>query len=115
MSSNESELVKYFANCFLATKVMVFNEMKFLCDNLDMDFDTIMSGVVMDNRIGNSHTQVPGPDGEYGFGGTCLPKDTRGLAYLVDKLGIDVNIFKMIVEENDKFTIKVPEGMRKEI
>ena len=50
-----------------------------------------------------------------GFGGTCLPKDTRGLAYLADKLGLDLDIFRLIVNENEKFVVKVPEGMRKEI
>ena len=103
MSSNESELVKYFANCFLATKVMVFNEMKFLCNNLDMDFDTIMSGVVMDNRIGNSHTQVPGPDGEYGFGGTCFPKDINSLIHTMEENGIDPLILKSVWEQNKKY------------
>ena len=103
MSSNESELVKYFANCFLATKVMVFNEMKFLCNNLDMDFDTIMSGVVMDNRIGNSHTKVPGPDGEYGFGGTCFPKDINSLIHTMEENGIDPLILKSVWEQNKKY------------
>ena len=50
-----------------------------------------------------------------GFGGTCLPKDTKGLAYLVQKLGLNLDIFEMIVKENDKFIVKVPDGMRKEL
>ena len=50
-----------------------------------------------------------------GFGGTCLPKDTRAMKYLVDKLGLDLKLFETIIQENDKFVVKVPEGMRKEI
>lgn len=70
MKSKESECVKYFANCFLAAKVMVFNEMKTLCDKLgDVNYDNIMDGVCSDDRIGHSHTHVPGPDGDYGFEG----------------------------------------------
>ena len=50
-----------------------------------------------------------------GYGGTCLPKDTKGLAFLVDELGLDLKLFRTVVDENNKFVVKVPEGMRKEI
>ena len=82
IKSKESELVKYFSNCFLASKVMIFNEMKSLCEKIeDIDYETIVFGVGMDGRIGRSHTSVPGPDGDYGFGGTCFPKDINALIH----------------------------------
>ena len=90
MKSNESEAVKYFANCFLASKVIIFNEMKILCDNIKgTNYDTILEAVVSDSRIGESHTSVPGPDGEYGFGGTCFPKDIASLNYQMTQHGLE--------------------------
>ncbi|MBC8442788.1 MAG: UDP-glucose/GDP-mannose dehydrogenase family protein [Proteobacteria bacterium] len=102
MTSDESESVKYFANCFLATKVMFFNEMKMLSESLDVDFDKIGEAVTADSRIANTHWKVPGPDGEYGFGGTCFPKDTNALIYTMEKYGINPIILKAVWEQNKK-------------
>lgn len=87
MSSNESEFIKYFSNCFFATKVSFFNEMYILTKKLNLSWDNILSGVMSDGRIGISHYQVPGHDGDYGFGGTCFPKD--------------INAFIKTFKEND--------------
>jgi len=72
MGPEEAELVKYVANCFFATKVMYFNEMKLISDELDLDWEKIMDGTVADGRIGKSHHDVPGHDGDGGFGGKCV-------------------------------------------
>lgn len=79
MDSNESEMVKYVANCFLAVKVAFFNEMHLACKFFGADYETVLNAVVQDPRIGESHTAVPGPDGKFGFGGTCFPKDINSL------------------------------------
>ena len=79
MKSKESEFVKYIANCFFATKVSFFNEMFLLSEELDLDWQTLINGVMSDGRIGISHFQVPGHDGDMGFGGTCFPKDINSL------------------------------------
>ena len=106
MKSNESEAAKYFANCFLASKVMIFNEMKILCDNIKgTNYDTIIEAVVSDSRIGESHTSVPGPDGEYGFGGTCFPKDINALIYTMEENGIDPLVLKSVWEQNKKYRL----------
>lgn len=86
MTSDESELVKYTANCFLAIKTMFFNEIKLLSEAFDTDYSKIVAGVVSDKRIGASHTRVPGPDGDYGFGGTCFPKDINALIHTIDSV-----------------------------
>jgi len=104
MKAKESEAVKYFANSFLATKVMIFNEMKVLCDDiLDINYDKILEGVVSDNRIGHSHTFVPGPDGDYGFGGTCFPKDVNALIHTMKKHGMDPLVLKSVWEQNKNY------------
>ena len=104
MNSTESECVKYFANCFLATKLMVFNEMKMLCNEIEeVDYSSLMDGVISDNRIGNSHYDVPGEDGEYGFGGTCFPKDINSLIYTMEKHGIDPLVLKSVWEQNKNY------------
>jgi len=103
MTSDESESVKYFANCFLATKVMFFNEMKVLTESLGVDFDKIGEAVTADSRIANSHWKVPGPDGDYGFGGTCFPKDTNALIDTMEKHGMTPLILKAVWEQNKNF------------
>jgi len=55
------------ANCFFATKVMFFNEMRLLIDKQSLSWDKILEGVMSDGRIGTSHYQVPGHDGEKRF------------------------------------------------
>ena len=103
MSSNESELVKYSANCFLATKVMFFNLVKLLSEKLDMKYENILDGVLSDPRIGSSHTKVPGPDGDYGFGGTCFPKDINALIKTLDKHGISPDILRSVWADNMQY------------
>ena len=103
MSSNESELVKYSANCFLATKVMFFNLVKLLSEKLDMKYENILDGVLSDPRIGNSHTNVPGPDGDYGFGGTCFPKDVNAMIKTLDKHGISSDILRSVWADNMQY------------
>ena len=79
MTSNESEAVKLFLNGFFAVKVAYFNEIRDLADATGLDWNLVMAGVMSDGRIAHSHTQVPGHDGKFGFGGTCLPKDLANL------------------------------------
>jgi UDPglucose 6-dehydrogenase len=101
MTSDESELVKYTANCFLATKVMFFNQIRLLVDeNPNIDWDTLLLGVLADPRIGKSHTDVPGPDGEYGFGGTCFPKDINALIETMVENGIAPLLLNAVWEQN---------------
>lgn len=79
VTSNESEAIKYFSNTYLSVKVCYFNLMYDLCEKLNINFENVRTGVTQDKRIGNSHTLVPGIDGDRGFGGTCFPKDLNAL------------------------------------
>ena len=84
-STNEAEIAKLARNCFLAVKVSFFNEIESFCTQLDIDYEMVAAIAGMDERIGVSHTQVPGPAGKRGFGGTCFPKDINSLIYQLNK------------------------------
>ena len=83
LSSEEAEMMKYFRNCFLATKVSFCNEIYRFCLSRNIDYSTVARHASKDDRIGKSHTRVPGPDGRLGFGGTCFPKDVSSLIYQI--------------------------------
>jgi nucleotide sugar dehydrogenase len=100
MNSNESESVKYIANCFFATKVSFFNEIYTLISKLGLNWHSIVEGVMGDRRIGESHFQVPGHDGDKGFGGTCFPKDINALIKTFEKNGLDPKLLKSAWEVN---------------
>jgi len=78
-STDEAEACKYVRNGFLATKVSFFNEVEEFCTKKNMNYEVVRKLTTMDERIGESHSLVPGPDGKKGFGGTCLPKDASSL------------------------------------
>ena len=103
-SSTIAEMIKYFTNCYLSTKVSFANEMYQICESLDIDYDKVIEYAVRDERIGSSHLNVPGPDGDFGFGGHCFPKDLNALINLAEKhgLGLDINVLKATLETNDK-------------
>ena len=98
--STEAETVKYFTNCFLATKVSFANEMKQVCDRLDIDFDKVVEYALYDDRIGNSHLSVPGPDGSCGFGGHCFPKDLNAIIFMAKDLGINPSVMTAVWNKN---------------
>lgn len=86
-----AELIKYMNNCFLATKVSYMNEMKLIADISGADWDTAVNGFSLDERVGNSHMDVPGFDGKPGFGGSCFPKDVQALINYARINNIDLN------------------------
>jgi len=98
--ANVAETVKYFINCFLATKVSFANEMKQVCDGMDIDFDKVVEYALYDNRIGKSHLSVPGPDGSLGFGGHCFPKDLNAIRFVAQDLNINPNVLTAVWEKN---------------
>ena len=83
-----AEMVKYFTNCFLATKVSFANEMYNICQQLDLDYDKVVEYATYDERLGKSHWAVPGPDGDFGYGGHCLPKDLSAIVSEFDTYGL---------------------------
>tara|TARA_R100000808_G_scaffold7892_1_gene22666 strand:+ start:21312 stop:22160 length:849 start_codon:yes stop_codon:yes gene_type:complete len=87
--SSTAEMVKYFINCFLATKVSFANELKQICEHTDIDYDKVVEYALYDERIGKSHFSTPGPDGRRGFGGSCFPKDINAMITFASSLNVD--------------------------
>ena len=95
-----AEMVKYFINTFLACKVSFSNEMKQICDVIDIEYDEVKDLALLDNRLGNSHFKVPGPDGIMGFGGTCFPKDLNCLIYFAKQNNITPSVLECAWNKN---------------
>ena len=89
-----SEMIKYFCNVFFSVKVSFANEMKIICDTIGADWDKALEGFVADGRIGDSHLNVPGPDGKWGFGGSCFPKDINAFMSFAKSVGANINTIK---------------------
>lgn len=99
-SISEAALAKYAINSFLATKVVFMNELHGIAVASGLDFNTIASMIKLDERIGNSHTKVPGPDGSFGFGGYCFPKDTTALLKYAESVNKPLNVLDAAVKKN---------------
>ena len=95
-----AELIKYMNNCFFATKVSFLNEMKQVSDRCEADWDRAVEGFIRDGRIGHSHMSVPGPDGKFGFGGKCFPKDISAMISFGNKLGLDMHTLSGVWNTN---------------
>tara|TARA_Y100000590_G_scaffold465543_1_gene638146 strand:+ start:2603 stop:3475 length:873 start_codon:yes stop_codon:yes gene_type:complete len=89
-----AELIKYACNTFFATKVSFLNEMKMLSERVNANWEDVIEGFLRDGRVGHSHSQVPGPDGKLGFGGSCFPKDIQALINFGDSVGVDLSVLK---------------------
>ena len=95
-----AELIKYMNNCFFATKVSFLNEMYQIAEKCGVDWDMAIEGFVRDGRVGHSHVNVPGPDGKFGFGGSCFPKDIQAMINFSERMGVSSNVLKGAWETN---------------
>jgi UDPglucose 6-dehydrogenase len=91
-----SELIKYAANAFLATKITFINEMADICEKAGADVQDVARGIGLDGRIGGKFLHA-GP----GYGGSCFPKDTKALVKTAQDLGVPSRIVEAVVEVND--------------
>ncbi|MEK7545777.1 MAG: hypothetical protein AAB554_01715 [Patescibacteria group bacterium] len=100
MPAKEAEMVKYFGNTWFAAKVIFANQMYDMCQAIGVDYDVVKESAAADKRIGRSHLDVF-HKGYRGYGGKCLPKDTRALIELGDRLGVEMALLKRVEELND--------------
>lgn len=91
-----SELIKYAANAFLATKITFINEMADLCEAVGADVQDVARGIGLDNRIGPKFLHA-GP----GYGGSCFPKDTLALLKTAEDNDAPTRIIEAVVKVND--------------
>lgn len=105
-SIEEAAMAKMSINSYLATKVVFMNELQQLCQSFDIDYASVSRLMQQDQRIGNSHMRVPGPDGLYGFGGMCFPKDTTALLKFAEDQNTDFGVLDSAVKKNTLIRIK---------
>ena len=96
-SSTTAEMIKYTTNNFLTVKVAFANEMAQVCEALDksglnVDYDKVVEYAKYDQRLGESHWNVPGPDGLKGYGGSCFVKDLNAMIKIADDLSVDTPV-----------------------
>ena len=96
MDERSSELTKYAANSFLATKITFMNEIANVCELVDADVDAVRRGIGADDRIGKRFL-FPG----IGYGGSCFPKDVQALAKSADEIGYDFKLLNSVLEVNE--------------
>ncbi len=92
-----AEMIKYAANCMLATKISFINEMANICEKVGADINEVRKGIGHDARIGFSFL-FPG----VGYGGSCFPKDVRALASLAAEYGVEPRILRTVDETNNE-------------
>ena len=98
--STTAEFIKYMNNCFFATKVSLLNEYYRLGQKAGIDWETAMHGFAADGRVGDSHMQIPGPDGKLGFGGACFPKDINAFIKYGKANNLDMNVLEAAWKTN---------------
>ncbi|MDP6642251.1 MAG: hypothetical protein QGF74_02655 [Candidatus Nanoarchaeia archaeon] len=94
-----AEMIKYAANVTLTGQIMVANVICKICEEQGIDYSTLRKEILLDERIG-TNTEVPGPDGDYGVGGKCFPKDLLASTFLAKELNISVELLEAIWNTN---------------
>lgn len=98
-----ASMLKYSINTFLATKVIFFNEVYNLLKNSGSkeNWKNFISAISKDSRIGSSHMNVPGPDGRYGFGGACFPKDLNAFVNFANSKDVSLKLLETVIKINN--------------
>jgi UDPglucose 6-dehydrogenase len=107
MDERSSELTKYAANAFLATKITFMNEIANVCERVGANVDNVRRGIGTDSRIGKRFLFAG-----IGYGGSCFPKDVQALDYTSDEYGYNFQILKAVMEVNDRQKLSIVEKMK---
>lgn len=111
LSPTEAEISKYFNNVYNATLITFANAFYELCQAKGADYSRIKNAMVQRDHIYNKYLDCN--DNLRGFGGMCLPKDTAAVSALAKELGMPIELFEAVVNDNKKYKTTVFEGMRK--
>jgi|TARA_A100001515_G_C4588148_1_gene215218 nucleotide sugar dehydrogenase len=110
MKTVEAELVKYFSNTYKAMRITFANCFHRVASHFGADYGVIKDTFLFHGVVDGQYLNVNNDFG--GYGGMCLPKDTKAMKQLCEIFDIDVGIFDFLDKENEKFVKKVPKGMR---
>ena len=107
-SRKGAELIKYASNAFLATKITFINEIANLCETAGINVEDVSVGMGSDARIGSRFLRA-GP----AYGGSCFPKDTKGLVSIADKFKTNLSIVKSVIKSNQNRKILLTKRINK--
>lgn len=105
MEPLEAEMTKYLHNVFGAYKVTYFNAAREYVEKMGGDWAKVHTGILLSGYINPVHTDVPGPDGKFGYGGKCFPKDVNAFAMMTAKEDIG-RLIAPLKEMNERFRAK---------
>lgn len=106
-TAKTASFIKYTTNTFLASKVIFFNQLYDLyCASGEEDWNKMIQTLTYDKRMGNSHMNVPGPDGKFGFGGACFPKDVAAFITYAEKHGKELSVLEEVSRTNAEIRTK---------
>jgi len=108
MGNASAEMVKYAANCFLATKISFINEVSNLCDRIHANVDHVRKGIGLDHRIGHEFLN-PG----IGYGGSCFPKDVRAMIDIGRRFSYPMRILEAVESVNNEQKTRLASMMEK--
>jgi len=97
-----AEVSKYMSNCFLAIKVMFSNEMYDVAKHINVPYEDLRDMWLASGWIANTHTDVPGHDGDRGYGGKCFPKDVKAFVAWAEDQGLSMEVCKAADSVNEK-------------
>lgn len=112
MTAKEASFVKYSMNCFLSLKVVFWNQMKDLMEKSSADYEVVRNAFINDDRIGASHTKVPGHDGRKGSSGPCFGKDIPAMIHYSN---MSLSILREAWNANCDYRNSYPEPLQREI
>lgn len=95
-------MAKLAVNSYLAARTVVLHDIRKTCDALQINWNGVKTTLESDPRLGKGYWEQPGPDGEYGFGGGCLPKDTAAMSTLISHNGITDSYATWAIAKNTK-------------
>lgn len=111
LTPTEAEFAKYFNNVLNATLITFANSFYEVCNFMKVDYNKIKDAMINIDHIPDKYLDCNASF--RGFGGMCLPKDTKAINYLCESNKLPVDFFNMLIQENNKYKITVFEGMRK--
>lgn len=110
LTPTEAEVLKYYSNVFNATRIVFANAMYEICQRLGADYDKVKDTYLIRGTASPDYLDCN--DKMRGYGGMCLPKDTKAIAALIKKLNLNLELFEAVDHDNQRFKRTVFPGMR---